>query len=182
MIVFYSLITSLWLISSAYASDNWTSQAGAVKDTSGLCWRDSNWTPATAEKGCDGAPVAVKVEKPLAKKVTLLSDTLFAFDSSVITAEGREQLNQVVAQINRTNVEVIVATGNTDSIGTDAYNMKLGQRRADSVKAYLVSQGVQPGRVYTSSKGKTDPVASNATAEGRAKNRRVVVEIIGTTK
>ena len=175
------LVLSL-AVFSASASDNWTSQAGAVKNSTDLCWRDSNWTPATAEKGCDGAPVVARAAPVVAKKVTLLSDTLFAFDSSVISATGQEQLKQVVAQINRTNVEVIVATGNTDSIGTDAYNMKLGQRRADAVKAYLVSQGVDQGRVYTNSKGKSDPVASNATAEGRAKNRRVVVEIIGTAK
>lgn len=167
---------------SANASDNWTSQAGAVKNSTDLCWRDSNWTPATAEKGCDGAPVAAKPAPVVAKKVSLESDTLFAFDSSVITVEGREKLRQVVAQINRTNVEVIIATGYTDWIGTDAYNLKLGQRRAEAVKAYLVSQGVEPGRVYTNSKGKADPVANNATSAGRAQNRRVIVEIVGTTK
>ena len=168
---------------TANASDNWTAQSGAVTNSSGQCWRDSNWTPATAEPGCDGALVVKAEAKPVvARKVSLLSDTLFAFDSSVITAAGREQLNQVVSQIKQTNIEVIIATGHTDSVGTVAYNQKLGQRRAEAVKAYLVSQGVEAGRVYAGSKGKTDPVATNATAEGRAKNRRVVVEIVGTAK
>ena len=77
-------------------------------------------------------------------------------------------------------LEVVIAVGNTDSVGTDAYNMALGQRRAQAVKAYLVSKGIEGNRIYTESKGKSNPVASNATAEGRAKNRRVDVEVVGT--
>ncbi|MBU6437612.1 MAG: OmpA family protein, partial [Betaproteobacteria bacterium] len=68
----------------------------------------------------------------------------------------------------------------TDSIGSDAYNQKLSVRRAEAVKAYLVSKGIEANRVYTEGKGKTNPVASNKTAEGRAKNRRVEVEVVGT--
>lgn len=182
MTILYSLIASIWLISSAFASDNLTGAAGAVKNSSDLCWRNNYWTPATAEKGCDGALVQ-KSDKPLvAKKVTLAAGTLFGFDKSSLTAEGKSQLDAVVAQIGRVSVEVIIVTGHTDSVGTDAYNQKLGQLRADAVKVYLVSKGIPPGKVYAESRGEKQPAVSNATKEGRAKNRRVDVEVIGLTK
>ena len=167
------------LASSAFASDNWQNGEGTSNWRNGdgtLCWRDNNWTPATAAKGCDGALVSAKVVTT--SKVTLQADTLFDFDKSVLKPEGIDALNNLVAQLKTIKVEVIVAVGNTDSIGTDSYNMALGQRRADAVKAYLVSKGVT--NVYTESKGKSNPVASNATAEGRAKNRRVDIEVAGT--
>jgi OOP family OmpA-OmpF porin len=149
-----------------------------------LCWRDSGWTPATAAKGCDGwiAPkLTVKPVKPVTiTKVTLQADTLFDFDKSAIKPAGQAALDKVVAGIKGIKLEVVVAVGNTDNVGTDAYNLALGQRRAAAVKTYLVSQGVSADRVYTESKGKANPVASNTTAEGRAKNRRVDIEVVGT--
>jgi OOP family OmpA-OmpF porin len=76
----------------------------------------------------------------------------------------------------------VIAIGHTDSIGSDAYNQKLSVRRAESVKAYLVSKGVEPNRIYTEGKGEKQPVASNKTKDGRQKNRRVEIEVIGTRK
>ncbi len=73
-------------------------------------------------------------------------------------------------------------TSSADAVGSDAYNQKLSQRRAEAVKAYLVAQGVETSRVYTEGKGETQPVADNTTAAGRAKNRRVTVEVVGTRK
>ena len=78
------------------------------------------------------------------------------------------------------NLEVIIAVGHTDSIGTDAYNQRLSVRRAEAVKAYLVSRGIEANRVYTEGKGEKQPVADNKTAAGRAKNRRVEIEVVGT--
>ena len=78
------------------------------------------------------------------------------------------------------NLEVIIAAGHTDSIGTDAYNQKLSVKRADAVKAYLVSKGMEKNRVYTEGKGEKQPVADNKTSAGRAKNRRVEIEVVGT--
>ena len=78
------------------------------------------------------------------------------------------------------NTEVMIAVGHTDSVGSDAYNNKLSLRRADAVKAYLVSKGLEPARLYTEGKGESQPVASNSNAEGRAKNRRVTIEVVGT--
>jgi OOP family OmpA-OmpF porin len=166
---------------SSFASDNWENSSGLNwRNGDGtLCWRDSSWTPATAAKGCDGALVSTPTVVT-STKVTFQAETLFDFDKSTLKPEGVKLLNDLVEHINTIKVEVIIAVGNTDSIGTDAYNMALGQRRATTVKAFLVSQGVPAGKVYTESKGKSNPVASNATAEGRAKNRRVDVEVIGT--
>jgi OOP family OmpA-OmpF porin len=76
----------------------------------------------------------------------------------------------------------VIAIGHTDSIGTDAYNQGLSVRRADSVKAYMVSKGIEPNRVYTEGKGEKQPIASNTTRDGRQKNRRVDIEVIGTRK
>ena len=171
--------------SAAMASDNWQNGDGALNWKNGdgtLCWRDNNWTPATAAKGCDGALVA----KPAApagvsqSKITLQADTLYDFDKATLKPEGKATLDKIAADLSKIKLEVIIAVGNTDSIGTDAYNMALGQRRAQSVKAYLVSKGVDGSRIYTESKGKSNPVASNATAEGRAKNRRTDIEVVGT--
>jgi OOP family OmpA-OmpF porin len=172
--------------SAAMASDNWQNGDGSLNWKNGdgtLCWRDNNWTPATAAKGCDGAlvPAAAPAAPGVTQsKITLQADTLYDFDKATLKPEGMATLDKIARDLSKIKLEVIIAVGNTDSIGTDAYNMALGQRRAQSVKAYLVSKGVDGSRIYTESKGKSNPVASNATAEGRAKNRRTDIEVVGT--
>jgi OOP family OmpA-OmpF porin len=164
------------------ASDNWENSSGLNwKNGDGtLCWRDNNWTPATAAKGCDGWLAPKSGAGVSQSKITLQADTLYDFDKATLKPEGKATLDKIAADLNKIKLEVIIAVGNTDSVGTDAYNMALGQRRAQSVKAYLVSKGVDGSRIYTESKGKSNPVASNATAEGRAKNRRTDIEVVGT--
>ena len=85
-----------------------------------------------------------------------------------------------MSKIRGVNLEVIIAVGHTDSIGTVQYNQRLSVRRAEAVKAYLVSKGIERNRVYTEGKGESQPVADNRTKEGRAKNRRVEIEVVGT--
>ena len=173
--------------SAAMASDNWQSADGTLNWRNGdgtLCWRDNSWTPATAAAKCDGwiAPKAAVTPPPAGvtqSKITLQADTLYDFDKATLKPEGKATLDKLASDLNKIKLEVIIAVGNTDSVGTDAYNMALGQRRAQSVKAYLVSKGVDQSRIYTESKGKSNPVASNATAEGRAKNRRTDIEVVG---
>ena len=196
--------------SGAFAQtiDNWRATDGTVwkNGTNELCWRDTNWTPATAAKECDGAikpapmvapappappPVAAPAPAPapavvpvppapVSEKVTFAADAFFDFDKSVLKPEAKAKLDDLVSKTGGINLEVIIAVGHTDSVGTDAYNQKLSVQRSEAVKAYLVSKNVEKNRVYTEGKGEKQPVADNKTTEGRAKNRRVEIEVVGT--
>jgi len=197
------LFASAALVTAAGAQtiDNWKNGNGDLvwkNGTNELCWRDNFWTPATAAPGCDGAivpvaapvvvasappvaaPVVVPVAPPAATKVTYAADAFFDFDKSVIKPAGKEKLDDLIGKIKDINLEVIIAVGHTDSVGSDSYNQKLSVRRSEAVKAYLVSKGIEKNRVYTEGKGEKQPVADNKTAEGRAKNRRVEIEVVGT--
>ncbi|HYF41614.1 MAG TPA: OmpA family protein [Ramlibacter sp.] len=187
---------------------NGTGEVVWKNGTNELCWRNANWTPATAARGCDGALVpppppapaaapapapapaaaapapaptpAPAPQPPAATKVTYAADAFFDFDKAVLKPEGRAKLDDLVGKVKDINLEVIIAVGHTDSVGSDQYNQRLSVRRAEAVKAYLVSKGIEKNRVYTEGKGEKQPVADNKTAEGRAKNRRVEIEVVGT--
>ena len=175
-----------------------------------LCWRNNYWTPATAHPDCDGAikplppvavaqapapapavvpapapvppaPVVVAAPAPVLT-MTLQAGTLFDFDKSVLKPAGKAALDGLVTDMSKVNVETVIAVGHTDAIGTDAYNRSLSIRRVEAVKAYLVSKGVPADRIKTEGKGESQPVASNQTREGRAQNRRVEIEVMGTQK
>lgn len=117
---------------------------------------------------------------PVSEKVSFAAEALFDFDKSIVKPEGKAALDGLLTQLQGMDTEVMVTVGHTDSIGSDAYNQKLSQRRAAAVKAYLVSKGVDAARVFTEGKGEAQPIADNKSAEGRAKNRRVTVEVVGT--
>ena len=179
----------------------WGGTSGTWKNSTGLCWRSGYWTPANATPECDPdlapkpsavpapPPVApaptplakpVAKPKPVAEKITFAADVLFDFDKATIKPEGRSKLDDLASKVKGINLEVVIAIGHTDSIGDDGYNQRLSVRRAESVKAYLVSRGIEPNRVYTEGKGEKQPIASNKTKDGRQKNRRVEIEVIGT--
>jgi OOP family OmpA-OmpF porin len=170
---------------------NWT-PATAAKDCDGALKPAPAPAPAPVVEAPPApkaapAPVAVPApapapapQPPAATKVTYAADAFFDFDKSVVKAEGKAKLDDLVGKIKGVNLEVIIAVGHTDSVGTDAYNQQLSVRRAEAVKAFLVSKGVEKNRVYTEGKGEKQPVADNKTAEGRAKNRRVEIEVVGT--
>ena len=196
-------------------ADNWRSTDGTVwkNGTSELCWRDANWTPATANAACDGAlkpaaapaaapaprvapppPAAAPVmpapapapkpvaapPKPVSEKVTFAADAFFDFDKAVLKPEAKAKLDDLVGKTSAVALEVIIAVGHTDAVGSDGYNQKLSVKRSEAVKAYLVGKGIEKNRVYTEGKGEKQPVADNKTSEGRAKNRRVEIEVVGT--
>ena len=187
---------------SGYVTDT---RNAIVKDPYNLCWRTGYWTPAIANCECDKdllpkqvcepppppapavvppppppKPAPAPAPKPVTEKVTFAADVFFDFDKSVLKPEGKAKLDDLVGKLKGIALEVIIAIGHTDSIGSKEYNQKLSVRRAEAVKAYLVSKGIEPNRIYTEGKGLTQPIASNSTAEGRAKNRRVEIEVVGT--
>ena len=179
-------IAAMAAVGNASASDNWTSVDGTVwmNGSGEHCWRDAFWTPATAANATCGLPVAAEtpVVAPTASKVVLNADTFFDFDKATLKPEGKQVLDQVAQQAGSINLETVIATGHTDSIGSEAYTQGLSERRANTVKQYLISQGVPADRIYAEGKGELQPVASNQTREGRAQNRRVEIEIVGTRK
>ena len=180
-----------------YAVD---SRANVVKSGTGLCWRTGYWTPAMAVAECDpelakkAAPAAAEkpkaaTPKPAAQKVTLAADALFDFNKATLRAEGKAKLDELVAKVKDIKLEVIIAVGHADRFGTDKYNQKLSEKRAEAVKAYLVSKGMEPNRVYTEGKGKKQPVTKKDQCKGpKSKkvieclqpDRRVEIEVIGT--
>ena len=117
---------------------------------------------------------------PVSEKVTFAADAFFDFNKSKLKPEAQAKLSDLVDKTKGVNLEVIIAVGHTDSVGGDAFNQKLSVARAEAVKAFLTSKGIEKNRVYTEGKGEKQPVADNKTAEGRAKNRRVEVEVVGT--
>ncbi|MFO0675946.1 MAG: OmpA family protein [Polyangiaceae bacterium] len=107
--------------------------------------------------------------------ITLSGSVLFATDKSDLLPTAAERLNQVADALKEQPDRSVTVLGFTDSQGNDDYNMKLSQRRAESVRSYLVSRGIPTDTIQAVGRGKADPVASNANAEGRANNRRVEV-------
>ena len=173
----------------------------AVKDGSGACVVTSGQVlpecagpkapepPKPAEPAKPAPPAPVPPPKPaepakpapqsVRQSVVIQADALFDFDKSVLRPDGKKSIDEAVDKLKGVDVEQIIATGHTDSIGTEQYNQKLSERRAEAVKQYLVSKGVPASKVTTIGKGESQPVATNKTKEGRQKNRRVDIEFKG---
>ena len=185
-------------------------QRGEVATSgAGLCWRTSFWTPAAAAKDpagckCDkdllpkevcepkaAAPAAAPKAAAFGEKVTIAADALFDFNKATLRPEGKAKLDDVVGKAKQLNLEVIIAVGHADRIGSAAYNQKLSEKRAASVKDYLVSKGIPANRVYTEGKGSKQPVTKPDQCKGAKSakviaclqpDRRVDIELIGTKK
>ena len=97
----------------------------------------------------------------------------------MLRPDGKKNIDDALARLRGVDLEMVIATGHTDAIGSDAYNQRLSERRAAAVKDYLVSKGIPASKITTIGKGKSQPVATNKTAEGRQKNRRVDIEFKG---
>jgi OOP family OmpA-OmpF porin len=175
------------------------SSGAAVKDGSGACVVTSGLVlpecagarpapkpaaPAAPAPAPAPAPPAAPAPAPRAPAsvraaVVIQADALFDFDKSVVRPDGKRSIDEALEKVRGTDLEMVIATGHTDSIGTEAYNQKLSERRAQAVKDYLVSKGIPASKITTIGKGKSQPVATNKTAEGRQKNRRVDIEFKG---
>lgn len=196
------LATGAFAQERAYVIDQ---RGEVVINGSGQCWRTGSWTPAVAAAdpagcACDKqalpasactppAVVAPSVAvKPKMDKITIAADALFDFDKAVLRPEGKAKLDVVVAKASQINLEVILAVGHTDWIGSKAYNQALSEKRAQAVKSYLVSNGIPADRVHASGMGELQPVTTSC--KGVTPNRdliaclqpdrRVEVEVIGT--
>lgn len=112
--------------------------------------------------------------------VTFASGILFPFNSDQVLPAGRGNLSELAQSLQRYPETEVLIVGHTDNVGSDEYNMGLSMRRAESAKNYLVSQGIQPGRIRTAGRGETEPIADNTTEAGRQQNRRVEVAIFAS--
>ena len=126
------------------------------------------------------APAPAPVAAP--EKVSFAADAYFDTDKADLKKEGKAKLADMADKVKGLDLEVVIAVGHTDSQGSADYNQKLSIKRADAVKGFLADKGIPADRIYTEGKGLSQPVADNKTADGRAKNRRVEVEVVGTRK
>ena len=182
---------------TAYLTD---SAGTVVRSGYGLCWHTA-YGPKVNNPECDPAPVKVAdatppppppppaTSRPAGEKVTLDADTLFDFDKAVLRPAGMQALDEFLVKMKDIDPEVIIAVGHADRFGSEAYNQKLSERRAASVKDYLMSKGIDANRIHTEGKGEMQPVtkAGDCTGPKSAKviaclqpDRRVEIEVVGT--
>lgn len=170
------------MVNDAFVGD---SAGHVVTDGSGDCARTSSWSEDKLIEGCGlvvAAPVveAAPVTHAVSETVSLSASALFALNSAEFNRD-QPQLDELAARVKGlSSIESIDIVGHTDSSGTDAYNQALSVRRAEAVKNYLIAKDVNPAIMTTSGMGESQPVASNATSEGRAQNRRVDISFKGT--
>lgn len=169
-----------------YAADTASS---IVRSNFDECWRTSSWNKDIANAECDPTQTAL-AEPPVAtpeplrtvQRINLASDTYFGFDKAELNPEGLAKLDTLVADMRGKQDPRIQITGYTDRLGTEAYNMNLSQRRAEAVKDYLVSKGIETEIIDTTAMGPRDPVVNctgktgNALIQCLGPNRRTVVE------
>ncbi len=165
-----------------------------TRNSTGLCWHTGYWTPAMAIPECE-PDLAKKVvaaapppPPPAPRKVTFSADALFDFDSAKLKPGGHgiQTLNEFAAGIQGIKYDRITVEGHADRIGSDSYNLKLSQQRADAVTAHLISQGIDPNKIVAYGKGEADPVTGNtchghgkALKECLAPDRRVDIDVEG---
>ncbi|MEE9494075.1 MAG: OmpA family protein [Gammaproteobacteria bacterium] len=186
--------------SGAYTGDG---SGHLITDGSGNCVRVGTWNKDGKQAECDAdmvkaaepapepapvaepadapAPAPVPVPQSITKAVSLGSGALFGVNSSSLSAGGKAQLDQLAGDLKSLNtIENVQIVGHTDSTGAASYNQSLSEKRANAVRDYLASQGIDSASMTTAGMGETQPVASNTSRDGRAQNRRVDISIKGT--
>ena len=172
------------------------SNTAVVTDSNGDCVRTYDMTEERLEECGYGAMEVVVEKSPEMVEVAVvesgnvlenvvIENIEFAFDSAELTAAAKAMLDDAVARLTpykeliRNETTHVTVTGHTDSTGPEAYNQGLSERRANAVADYMAnSLGVDRARMQVSGVGEASPVADNATREGRAKNRRVEIDVI----
>ncbi|MDA9555471.1 OmpA family protein [Pelobium sp.] len=153
---------------------------GALGGTAGaFIGRNMDRQAKEIEQSIPGAEVMREGEGIIVK---FDSGLLFEFGKSTLSTAAKQNIDNLAASLNKYPNTNILVVGHTDAIGSDAVNDKLSLDRANAVKSYAVAKGVDADRLKTSGKGKNEPIASNDTDEGRAKNRRVEVVIVANDK
>jgi outer membrane protein OmpA-like peptidoglycan-associated protein len=115
----------------------------------------------------------------LPKRIELSADAHFDFGSAKLKPAGERKIDEIVQAMQESPEVRIMVEGYTDSVGSEPYNQRLSERRADAVRDYMTARGIAAARIETRGHGEASPVASNDTAEGRAQNRRVVITTEG---
>jgi OOP family OmpA-OmpF porin len=157
-----------------------------ITDSSGNCVRTSSWKAEDMTVDCGAEPPVAVVPPPppapVYEKMTVSAEALFAHDKYALKPEGKAALHELDEAIKAKGARVvdIDVIGHTDSDGTEEYNQALSERRAQAVRDYMVSEGVDPNIIDVSGEGELNPIASNATSEGRALNRRVDIHVGAT--
>ena len=135
--------------------------------------------PVPAPVAAAPAPPAAPVPAPVPAKTVLQGEAFFDFAQSTLKPAAHTVLNALAERITAGGYTVVLSVGHTDSTGTDAFNQKLSEQRAQAVRAYLIAKGVEASLITAEGRGEIQPVADNRTAEGRALNRRVEIEVTG---
>lgn len=180
------------MLSAPVAAEDWTGYAidsatSAVRSGFGECVRTSSWSKDIINAECNPAQLAAvepAVQEPRrsVQRINLASDAYFGFDKAELKPEGKAELDKLVAEMRGKQDPRLQITGHTDRIGTEAYNMELSQRRAEAVRDYLVSRGIETEIIETAAMGPKDPVVScegktgNELIQCLGPNRRTVVE------
>jgi OOP family OmpA-OmpF porin len=165
------------------------SESKLVRDSGGECVRSGTWAPECAICECDPS-VCPKPEapppEPVVKRFTLQADAFFDFDKATLKPEGKAKLDELVAKMKEfKEVREVKVSAYTDRIGSDAYNLRLSDRRAMSVKDYMVSRGISSSSIQAEGFGEANPVVGCEGVRGRrqlieclAPNRRAEIEMI----
>jgi OOP family OmpA-OmpF porin len=181
-------------------TSDWTPARAAAAAACQQCTPDLCPKPAAVPPAAQPAPAPTPPAKPkpepkkepeklLPQKINFSADVLFDFDKAVLKPEGRALLDDLTRVLQGANYEVILTIGHADRIGSNAYNQRLSLRRAEAVKRYLVSKGIEPNRVYADGKGETQPLTKPGDCKVTNRkaliaclqpDRRVDVEVTGT--
>jgi len=168
-------------VNSGYVGD---SQKHYITHSTGDCVRTGHWKKEDQTVDCGLVPVAKKAPPPppaapTYEKFTLAAEALFDHDKSVVKQAGKDALHALDNKIKSKGATVvdIDVIGHTDSDGSEEYNQALSIRRANAVKDFMVSEGIDASIIDVSGKGELSPIADNRTREGRALNRRVEVHV-----